>query len=389
VSVGERRARLGVRHRLAPPASAATVEQATRGMVVLHATDPASVFLSARARVESCKVADVERALYEERTLVRLLAMRRTQFVAPVEIVPVVLAAASQAVAERERKKTVQLLEQAGISTSADRWLRRVENATLAALDARGEALASELSADVPALRERIHYGAGKKWEGYFTVGTRVLTVLSAQGRIVRGRPRGSWISNQYRWTPMARWLPGGVDAVPVADAQAELARLWLASFGPATVADLKWWTGWTVADTKRALAAVGAVEVELDGGATGLVLPDDVEPVPEPEPWVALLPALDPTVMGWAEREWYLGEHRAAVFDTAGNAGPTVWCAGRIVGGWAVRDDGEIVHRILDDVGTDATTAIEAEAARMADWFGSTRVIPKFRTPVERELTA
>jgi hypothetical protein len=378
-----------VRHHLAPPASATTVEDATRGVLALHATDPASVFLSARARVESCKVADVERALYEERTLVRLLAMRRTLFVVPVEIVPVVLAAASKAVAARERRKTVQLLEQAGISTSADRWLKRAEKATLAALDARGEAVASELSADVPALRERIHYGAGKKWEGYFTVGTRTLTVLSAEGRIVRARPRGSWISNQYRWTPMARWLPGDVEELPTANAQAELARFWLAAFGPATVGDLKWWTGWTVADTKRALAAVGAVEVELDGGATGLVLPDDLEPVAEPEPWVALLPALDPTVMGWTEREWYLGEHRAAVFDTAGNAGPTVWCNGRIVGAWAIRDDGEVVHRIFDDVGGEATAAVEAEAARLATWFGTTRVIPKFRTPVERELTA
>jgi hypothetical protein len=389
VSVGERRARLGLRHHLAPPASATTIEQATRGVVALHATDPASVFLSARARVESCKVADVERALYEERTLVRLLAMRRTLFVVPVEIVPVVLAAASQAVADRERRKTVQLVEQAGIASSADQWLRRVEKATLAALDARGEALASELSEAVPALRERIHYGAGKKWAGYFTVGTRTLTVLSAQGRIVRGRPRGSWISNQYRWAPMARWLGSDVDAVPSDEAQIELARLWLAAFGPATVADLKWWTGWTVADTKRALAAVGAVEVELDGGATGLVLPDDVEPVREPEPWVALLPALDPTVMGWTERDWYLGEHRAAVFDTAGNAGPTVWCDGRIVGGWAARADGEVVHRIFDDIGAEATAAVEADAARLATWFGATRAIPKFRTPLERELTA
>jgi hypothetical protein len=388
MSAEERRARLGVRHHLAPPASATTVERATRGVLALHATDPASVFLSARARVESCKIADVERALYEARTLVRLLAMRRTLFVVPVEIVPIVLAAASKAVASRERRKTVQLLEQAGISKSADRWLTRAEKATLAALDARGEAVASELSSDVPALRERIHYGAGKKWEGYFTVATRTLTVLSAEGRIVRARPRGSWISNQYRWTPMARWLRGDVEELPTADAQAELARLWLAAFGPATAADLKWWTGWTVADTRRALAAIGAVEVELDG-ATGLVLPDDLEPVAPPEPWVALLPALDPTVMGWSGREWYLGEHRAAVFDRAGNAGPTVWCDGRIVGAWAIRDDGEIVHRLFDDVGREATAAIEAEAARLATWFGTTRVTPKFRTPVERELTA
>jgi hypothetical protein len=388
ISLEERRARLGLRHHLAAPARAATVEDAVRDIVVLHATDPATVYLSARARVESFQPADLERALYDDRTLVRLLAMRRTMFVVPRDLVPVVHAACSRAVALKERRRSVQILEQAGIAADGGRWLAEVEAATLKALEARGEATASQLSADVPALRRQIPYGAGRKWEGSFSVGTRVLTVLSAENRIVRGRPRGSWISSQYRWSPMARWLPDGIDELPTAPAQADLARCWLRAFGPATPADLKWWTGWTMADTRRALAAVGAVEVELEAGGDGLVLADDVQRVAPLPPWVALLPTLDPTVMGWAERDWYLGPHRSAVFDIAGNAGPTVWCDGRIVGGWAIRDDGEVVFRLLDDVGTEATTAVEEEAARLGRWLGSVLVIPKFRTPLERELT-
>jgi hypothetical protein len=215
-----------------------------------------------------------------------------------------------------------------------------------------------------------------------------VLNVLAAQGRIVRGRPRGSWISSQYRWSLTERWLPGGLPELPLERAQADLARAWLGSFGPATVADLKWWTGWTVAATRRALAAVGAVEVDL-GGAAGLVLPGDEEPGADPGPWVALLPALDPTTMGWKERAWYLGEHGPALFDRNGNAGPTVWAGGRVVGGWAQRKDGEIAVRLLEDVGAEATAAIDAEAARLGTWYGDVRTTPRFRTPLERELTA
>ncbi len=107
------------------------------------------------------------------------------------------------------------------------------------------------------------------------------------------------------------------------------------------------------------------------------------------PEPWAALLPALDPTVMGWKERGWYLGEHGPALFDTAGNAGPTVWWDGRIVGGWAVRRDGEVVFRLLEDVGGDAVAAVEAEAARVAAWLGETQVVPRFGTPLARELAS
>lgn len=309
-------------------------------------------------------------------------------FVVPVELVPVVHAACSRAIAVKERRKSAQLVEQAGIATDGDAWLRRLERETLGALGARGEATASELSGDVPALRQQIRYGAGKRWEGSFSVGTRVLTVLSAEGRIVRGRPRGSWISNQYRWSPLDRWIPGGIAELSAAEAQAELARLWLAAFGPGTPADLKWWTGWTVAETKRALAAAGAVDVALEDEGVGLVLDHDVEAVAAPEPWVALLPALDPTVMGWTRRVWYLGDHRPAVFDSAGNAGPTVWCEGRIVGGWAVRDDGEVVFRLFDDIGAEATAAVHREAERLGQWLGTVRVVPKFRTPLERELT-
>jgi len=118
-------------------------------------------------------------------------------------------------------------------------------------------------------------------------------------------------------------------------------------------------------------------------------VLADDLAPPPAAEPWVALLPALDPTVMGWSGRGWYLGEHGPTLFDRNGNAGPTVWWDGRIVGGWANRKDGEIAVRLLEDVGADGVAAVEAAAGRLADWLGPVRVTPRFRTPLERELTA
>ena len=60
-------------------------------------------------------------------------------------------------------------------------------------------------------------------------------------------------------------------------------------------------------------------------------------------EPWAALLPVLDPTVMGWKERDFYLGPHGPLLFDTNGNAGTTAWWDGRIVGCWAQDPDGVV----------------------------------------------
>ena len=383
----ERRTRLARRHFLAPRSHARDPVQLAGGLVGLHATDPATVYLAARARLRGSAGPALDRALYEERTLLRIIGMRRTLFVFPLELAAVVQAACTEAIAAVQRRRYAKLIEEGGIAKDGRRWLARAEAATLKALRARGEAFATELSSDVPQLRKKVHYGEGKTWAGSTSMTSWVLFLLAAEGRVVRGRPRGTWTSSQWSWAPVESWLKKPLARLEPEQGRAELASRWLKAYGPAGVDDLKWWTGWTLTQARAALAAIDAVEVDLDG-RTGFIVPGDDETEPEVEPWVALLPALDPTVMGWKERDWYLGEHRPALFDTAGNAGPTVWWNGRIVGGWSVRKDGEIPFRLLEDVGADAMSAIEAEAARLGAWLGEVKVLPRFATPLAKELS-
>ena len=384
----ERRARLALRHRLAPGARAGTAEEVAGSLVALHATDAATVFLAVGARLTAPDpVAAVERALYEERTLTRMHGMRHTLFVVPSALAAVVHSSTTDAVSARERTTLVRQL--AAGSDYDEAWLAETERQVLAELAVRGEATGAELGVALPRLRAQYVYGVGTNQEGPQTVGSRVLRVLGMEGRIARGRPQGGWTSSRFRWAP----APAHAE-VPPAEARAELVRRWLASYGPATEADLRWWTGWKVTDVRQALAAVGAEPVALEEGV-GHVLPDDLDPVRDgeaAEPWAALLPALDPTPMGWQSRDWYLDPaHRAALFDRSGNIGPTVWWDGRIVGGWAQRADGEIVWRTLTEkpLGRTAERAIETEAARLAGWVGDVRITPRFRTPLERELSA
>ena len=388
ISVEERRARLGRRHSLERGSAATDLVELAGGLVGLHATDPATVFLAARARLRDGSHAEIERVLYEERTVLRMIGMRRTMFVLPLELAAVVHASCTEAVASSQRRRYAKLIEEGGIAKNGATWLAKVMAMTMEALEARGEAYASELSKDVPLLRKKLSFGEGTKWAGNTSMTTWVLFLLAAEGRIVRGRPRGAWTSSQWRWVPAASWFPRPLPRLDEEEARETLAGRWLTSFGPATVTDLKWWTGWTLSQTRATLAAIGAVEVDLDG-TPGFVMPDDVDVAPSPEPWVALLPALDPTVMGWKERGWYLGEHGPALFDRSGNAGPTVWWNGRIVGGWAGRKDGRVAFQLLEDVGADATAQVEAEAARLEAWLGGVSVIPRFRVPLERELAA
>ncbi len=384
----ERRARLGVRHALVGQ-GAADVVDAARAVVGLHGTDPASTFLAALARTPGATTDDLERALYDDRSLVRVLAMRRTVFAVPRENVGAVLVGAGADVGRQQRTVLEKMLADSGVTDDPGPWVDQAEAAALGAMARGGEITSTELAAADPMLGTRIDVAPGTKYATTTSVASRLLTLMSADGKVVRTRPRGGWTSTQFRWVRLDAWLGDVVRPDPEA-AWTLLAELWLRAYGPAAIDDLQWWTGWTKTRTKAALASIDTVEVDLDG-VPGLLLADDVEPVSEPEPWVALLPALDPTAMGWKHRDFCLGPHRSLVYDVNGNAGPTVWAGGRIVGGWAQRDDGEVVVRLLDDVGAETSARIDDRAAELTTMLGDVRLKARARgwTTVERELRA
>jgi hypothetical protein len=379
----ERRTRLARRHRLAPGHRAPHVVEAARSLVALHGTDPSTIYLSAWARVDGMTVSDLERALYDDRSLVKHLAMRRTLFVFPREALGDAQAGASARVAA-ERRRLIRDVEEAGLHEDGERWLDQTSEAVVDALAGGREATSAQLREELPGLDGAILYGEGRSWGGQAPIGPRVLSTLSAAGRIVRASNDGRWSTSRPRWTSMTAWLGEGLAPPAEADGVAGLVERWLRAFGPGTEADLKWWLGSTLTAVRKALAALGAVEVDL-GGRTGYVLPGDEEPSEPVEPWAALLPALDPTTMGWIERDWYLGAYKAELFDTSGNAGPTVWWDGRIVGGWQQGEDGEVVLQMLEDVGADGRRALDAEAARLTEWLGGARVLPRFPSPLSK----
>ena len=221
-----------------------------------------------------------------------------------------------------------------------------------------------------------------------------LLTLMSAEGRLVRSTPTGPWTSRHHRWEPVTSWWPDGIPALGTDEAQRALARRWLARFGPATVDDLRWWTGWNAGTVRRALGTLPIEEVDLHG-EPGIALdsldddrPDDDLPTGgTAAPVATLLPALDPTPMGWKRRDWFLGIDRHHRFDRAGNIGPTLWWDGEIVGTWGFTSRGELRTAVVADRGADAATAIEDAAARLHRRLGGAVVTPAIRTPLERAL--
>ncbi|WP_151081570.1 winged helix DNA-binding domain-containing protein [Nocardioides cynanchi] len=381
----ERRARLGVRHGLAAPV--ADTLAAARAVTCLHATEPASVHLAAWARSGASRD-EVDAALYDDRSVVKQLAMRRTVFAFPRELLPAVWGSASARVAGQQERRLAKEVADAGVTDDGEAWVADHLSLVEALLREHGPHTAAEVRAALPALDARVTRGKGT-YQAEVALSGGVITALAASGAIVRGDNDGGWKTSRPRWTSTAQWLGAPADPWPEPEAYAALVAAWLRSFGPGTEDDLVWWLGATKAAVRAALGAVDAVQVSLDGGVVGWVLPDDLDPVTAPGHWAALLPALDPTTMGWKGRGFHLGEHLDRIFDRNGNGGPTAWWDGRIVGGWAQRDDGEVLVVPAQDLPAAARRALTARAAELTAWLDGDVVRSVYQSPLAREHLA
>jgi len=378
----QRRARLGRRHALA--VLAGSVEDATSAMTCLHSTEPANVHLAAWART-GCTREQVDHALYVDRSIVKQLAMRRTVFVFPRDLLPAVWGSAAARTADLQRGQLARDVVKGGIAADGEAWVREQTAAVHDLLRTAGPRMTMQLRAELPALDARLTYAEGKAYGGELPIAPRVLTTLAASGVIVRGANDGGWKTSRPRWTAVEDWLPDAPAALSEADGYAALVRSWLRTFGPGTENDIVWWLGATKAAVRKALTEVAAIEVGLEGGGTGYLLPDDLDDEPAPEPWAALLPSLDPTTMGWKERGWYLGPHAEAIFDRNGNGGPTAWWNGRIVGGWRQEEDGTVVVVSAEPLPDEARTALQARAADLTAWLDGDVVKSIYQSPLVR----
>jgi hypothetical protein len=375
ISDEQRRRRLARRHAVAPQHRVADPVAAARSVVALHSTEAASVHLAVAARVEGITVDDVDRALYEERSLVKQLAMRRTLFAFPRDLLPAALGSASARVAAALSSRITRAVTANGMAADGQEWLERACSQVEEAVVAEGALSNAEIRELVPMVRGQVAVGTGK-WGQAVPVSPWVCSMLTLRGRLVRGAPVGAWTNPRPRWHSTETWLGGRVESLDARAGYARLTAAWLDRFGPGTVDDLVWWLGATKGIVRAALSDVAAREVDLEDGQVGHVLPEDLAEEPDIEPWAALLPVLDATTMGWKSRGFYLApEDRPLLFDTNGNAATTAWWNGRIVGCWVQEESGEVRVVPSRRLPRAADTSVAAEAARLTEWLGGVRV--------------
>lgn len=389
----ERRRRIVDRHLVGrTDRSTRSVIDVVRALGLLHSTDPSTPYLSIVARSDA-SWADIDELLYERRRLLRHTTIRRTVFTMSNDIAPFAHGAYNGALVTRLRSNLTGWLDAEDSVASAEQVLVTAESAVVNRLLDVGPATGATLANEISELRTTVDPNPGRSDSTPIRITSKVLEVLVAAGRIARGRPTGrTFTSGAWTWEAIDGWFPDGIPEIDPADALAELIRTFLASSGPATVTDMAWWTGLAKGRVRAALVALGAESASLDAGTeVGFVLAGDSEITSSSDgASVALLPGLDSTIMGWKQRGWFVDDSPSAgIFDRNGNAGPTIWVDGRVVGVWTQRSDGRIVTELPDRPDPTVARAIDHECDRLAALLGDVRVNWRYPTPITRRLEA
>lgn len=315
--------------------------------------------------------------------MIRHHAMRRTLWTMTPQVASLAHASSTRSLVGPQNRRLAGLIEANGVAQNGDEWIREAKAQLAETIHREGPITTRQLGVIHPDLAVRLTYGTAS-----VSAHSRVALLLGFDGEILRTRPSGSWTNSQYAWSSVRDWSPAVFDERDEDAAAVELLDRYLRAFGPVTEADVQWWTGWTKTKVRNALRRLAPRQVAI-GDATGWLSPSDHGVLSEEEPWVALLPGLDPTTMGWKQRDWYVDPSMVPLlFDRNGNAGPTVWVDGRVVGGWTQHASGEIRYGLLDSTAEDRRYEIDSAAEVLAGVYGETRHKVRFPSPMLRELS-
>jgi len=329
----------------------------------LHATAPTTPYVSLFARTRGFTRDTLDEELYVKRTLGKIRCVRTTVHVLPKETIPIAFAATKSIVGPNSEN----FLRYTGGVTK-----RQYEETSKAILEMlRGKGLST---LDI------------KKRLGTKLNISPIVNLMCDQGLLMRGRSDKGWKSNTHTYFLFSDYFPGmDLNAVDTAQARETTVRQYLAAYGPATVKDISWWSGFTMTEVRRILQTLaretGEVEIpELKGSYVMLTMDmaDLKRFEPPSRPVVNLLPALDPYVQGYKERERYLdNQHYNLAFDRSGNSTSTILVEGRVAGVWDFSDKPWPTVKIFmfHDLEKKVLRVVESRARAIGEFIGDKAV--------------
>lgn len=327
-----------------------SVEEAVEAAAGIYSTAPTS-YLSFAARVPGFTSADLDRALYEDRTLVRRASLRGSAFLIPIDRIDAVASAP-----DREEWYTGAVDKAVGAERRRG-WTARVleilDDRVLRAREIRAEmGVASDQS-------EALRF---------------LLSSMSQHRLIAAASGTVGWRDNQYGYARWDQWFPDHpVRELDPGESRVELARWYLQGHGPATVEDFAWWSGLKKANAVKALSAVSEAD---EDGLYDLFGGSDQAPAAT---GLRLLPIWDTAMVTQKSRRRMVDPaHYPYVYDASGNLTSTIVSDARVVGVWNRGGDNnriEIKAVFFNPPGKARIAAVESEATLIADAVGVSEV--------------
>jgi hypothetical protein len=307
--------------------------------VGVYGTAP-TCYLSALARRQDLSLLEFNRAV-QQRQLVKVRAMRYSVHTFPVELLGVA-AAATRSLVRRTNP-----------------YRKRVEGRFGELLKGLEQALAD---GPLPAVKIRARLDPERELGDLFNV---FLGMAAAQFKIVRTTTTGSWRSDRFLYSLWADWLPEcDPEAIDEVDARRALVKRYVAAYGPVEYADVKWWAGWTKAETMEAMEGI---DLTAEGDAISAL------------DGVRLLPVWDVLMVAYRNRDRLFDpSYGPLVHDRFGNATSVVLDGGKVVGQWDLGSaDDPLSIRVapFSDWPKRRWAGVEEQADRIGSLIGAANV--------------
>lgn len=354
---------------------ASDVDELAKGLVAVPVPFYLTPFLASHARIGENRINAVLAAMLDERSLLKRPAMRNLPYLVSVDDFAMFLVAT-----QRQRRQH--------FNREFITW--QVEAAEIEAL---AEAIITEFGDGIETV-DAIVARLPESNVGQLTQTSRggrvsytsnvalALSWLEADGQLIN-----THLGSEARYTRTSIWLPH-VDLaskMSEAEAQSKLVRAYLSTYGPASEADISFWTGFGKSETQRAVSTLsGETTLTMVEGIPGalLLLKDQADALrvtkPADRPTLNLLPADDPFVTAHkATRTRLLSNPRLQrqIFSSTDHAKPTIVIDGSIVGIWEFAEDDQgrrIEWRLFEEIGAEHLPELEAKLNIFATYYGA-----------------
>jgi len=303
---------------------ARSIVQVVNDLIGLHATNPATPYLSLFQRTSDFRKEQLDEELYVKRNLGKIRCMRKTVHVLTKETIPIAYSATSKLVVPLSEKYSLFLgVTKKDYEETSSQILEELKGKGMSTKELRR------------ALRSRSNISP-------------IVNLMCDKGLLIRGKSKYGWRSNTHTYHIFQEYFPDmNLNAVDETEAKRILIKQYIASFGPVTENDTVWWTGFLKGEVGEILDGFHEettwVEVQ-DLKGDYLMHLSGLKPLHESRPkknTVNFLPSLDPYLMGYKDRERYLDhEYYDYVFDRGGNATSTILLNGRVIGIWDIEED-------------------------------------------------